>query len=875
MEVTITGNLIEIVKDDGTEMVINGLNIVDEGAIRWEQYNSVPPASSGNPYLTPTPTKATRYKVVLHFNDNRWEEIYLGDVTNQAGWTDDLTGANTAVADLSAALVVSGGGGGGGVSSVSASAPLSSSGGATPTISISTSGATAGEALVYNGTTITWDTVTAAPAGSDTQVLFNNAGSLGASADLIFDGSLQIGANSDVGQLQLGGATGTAVGTISSNGAMTVEGEDTTISGGNSVDVTTNGVSRLSIDTNGAWAVDGSAGTADQYLKTNGAGADPEWATINTDEITDNSTIGGGAQDLTTSLDAIATAIGDIPAPPVTSVNGDVGAVVLTASDIDITPFVLVTIDGLFASEPFKFVATGQYQRVSDPVWFLVNINAGFLGWLCSPDGGATPYESDSPKTGPFTDIRSWTNPASAVVPGNVVGYTGPTVQDALEQVAQGVPILTGNTLWVDAVYGNDSTGLANRQDRPFLTCVAAKDAAVAGDLIEVRPGTYDEKNLLKNGVNWNFHAGASVVYTGATNGSIFDDGPDGANEAVVCTICGEGVFQWTNDFGAATQDFAILQVQNPASVINMTGKRIDMIGNNFAFAWTIYQVRGSISVSMSEAITSITGSYNMGWLGGSGSISSPQILGGQHIWGGDDTSGDWFMNADVIDCNSTDTGFSLAPESNTTGALWIRAALIKSSGVQSVISTSIGKVYITAQKIWNTNSSSKTIEFMSGKLWVTSQKITSASGTFFVSEGGSGAAQLEVQEYESELVGADTGGYGCIYNEGSSLTVIGGGLSISNAGQTVKGVTHADGTTRLKGLVIDFSANDQTTSNPVVCSSSGVILDNCTLVAPAGADSIEAATAQTVASYGSYANTAVDGNVTVDGLLTVGAYVS
>lgn len=133
MEVTISGNLITILKDDGTEQVINGLTVVDEGAIKWLQYNTAPPILTSDPYTQPTPTSIPRYKVVIHFNDNRWETIYMGEVTNQAGWTDDLTGANQAVTDLSAALVVSGGGGGG-VSSVSASSPLASSGGATPNI---------------------------------------------------------------------------------------------------------------------------------------------------------------------------------------------------------------------------------------------------------------------------------------------------------------------------------------------------------------------------------------------------------------------------------------------------------------------------------------------------------------------------------------------------------------------------------------------------------------------------------------------------------------------------------------------------------------------------------------------------------------------
>ena len=32
----------------------------------------------------------------------------------------------------------------------------------------------------------------------------------------------------------------------------------------------------------------------------------------------------------------------------------------------------------------------------------------------------------------------------------------------------------TGNTLWVDAVFGNDGTALPDRQDKPYLTISAA-----------------------------------------------------------------------------------------------------------------------------------------------------------------------------------------------------------------------------------------------------------------------------------------------------------------------------------------------------------------------------------------------------------------
>lgn len=101
----------------------------------------------------------------------------------------------------------------------------------------------------------------------------------------------------------------------------------------------------------------------------------------------------------------------------------------------------------------------------------------------------------------------------------------------------------TGKTIWVDSVNGNNSTAIAYRADRPFLTLAAAKSAAVSGDLIVVGPGTYNERNLLKNGVNWYFHPGATVSFTGASAGGIFDDSSTGANGQVICSITGFGSF--------------------------------------------------------------------------------------------------------------------------------------------------------------------------------------------------------------------------------------------------------------------------------------------------------------------------------------------
>ena len=50
--------------------------------------------------------------------------------------------------------------------------------------------------------------------------------------------------------------------------------------------------------------------------------------------------------------------------------------------------------------------------------------------------------------------------------------------------------VVTGNTVFVDAVFGNDATGV--RQGAPFATVAAALAVAQAGDSVIVRPGTYD-----------------------------------------------------------------------------------------------------------------------------------------------------------------------------------------------------------------------------------------------------------------------------------------------------------------------------------------------------------------------------------------------
>jgi hypothetical protein len=70
-------------------------------------------------------------------------------------------------------------------------------------------------------------------------------------------------------------------------------------------------------------------------------------------------------------------------------------------------------------------------------------------------------------------------------------GATGPT--GAIPQV--------GNTVFVDAVYGNNTTAAADPTRYPFLTINSALSNVTSGQTVFVRPGTYNEKITMPAGV--------------------------------------------------------------------------------------------------------------------------------------------------------------------------------------------------------------------------------------------------------------------------------------------------------------------------------------------------------------------------------------
>lgn len=132
-----------------------------------------------------------------------------------------------------------------------------------------------------------------------------------------------------------------------------------------------------------------------------------------------------------------------------------------------------------------------------------------------SPSTAKTTYVS---KVSNVTQVMA----AALQLPGNPASALHAAPKQYVDaQVGAVLTLPTGNQLWVDAVNGSDATGTRGMSAKPFLTLAAARTAAQSGDVIVVRPGTYNENNLGKNGVSWYFFPGAKIYYTSGGDSTI------------------------------------------------------------------------------------------------------------------------------------------------------------------------------------------------------------------------------------------------------------------------------------------------------------------------------------------------------------------
>lgn len=445
---------------------------------------------------------------------------------------------------------------------------------------------------------------------------------------------------------------------------------------------------------------------------------------------------------------------------------------------------------------------------------------------------------------------------------------------------------VAGNTVTVDAVYGNDTSGKRGVASLPFLTLGAAKAAAQSGDLVWVRPGSYTvTDSILKNGVNWHFQAGASVgmSQTSGEAGIFFDK-----NVAITSTISGDGDFTMTvlaavsgNALGAVVTQNASTNLVIHARTIGC--QRTDITGT--AYPVTCWFFAGSVRIECSHSIwaedsSSIQGGTVVAWATGTQYIRAPLIYCNGNVVLPQTTgtaADNLYIVAEQIYSDGTGVsgntgGMVLSTGSNANAAIWISSQTFQAnigSGYCAIQSFGSEKIYLACQKLYGF------ILCGGGLVYVEAQKVEalanvgSLSGavTALFVECSGGTLRYNVGQHDPKTFT----GIGLLIDGGIMLDQ---GKIEYTAGSGSDGLSISSGTADLTSAYLNTAAN--ASGFPIVKSGGTLILRGGTLVSSGTVKSINAGTAQNVVAMGAWANNSVNSNVTIvtTGGLTINSNV-
>ena len=157
-----------------------------------------------------------------------------------------------------------------------------------------------------------------------------------------------------------------------------------------------------------------------------------------------------------------------------------------------------------------------------------------------------------------------------------------------------------GKMLFVDSIYGNDTTAETNNPNKPYLSIQTAINSASSGDLVVINTGTYNQALILKNGVD--VYCQPNTVL----NSGIVDNGT-----SVTCKVLGKPNI---NGFRA----------------IYLTGQNSDVYieGNNITGGFDGVSIHGSSVLGNNTTVNILanritaSGQYPFTWQGGYCNIS-------------------------------------------------------------------------------------------------------------------------------------------------------------------------------------------------------------------------------------------------------------
>lgn len=426
-----------------------------------------------------------------------------------------------------------------------------------------------------------------------------------------------------------------------------------------------------------------------------------------------------------------------------------------------------------------------------------------------------------------------------------------------------------------------------------YSSLSAAKTASASGDVITATALNVGATNLLKNGVDYAFQ-GVTLTHSNQIPESaglalgIFDDRNQGALTNTVKGIklidfrsqvatSAEAVSQ-TNPF-VNSSAFGAIYITNPAANIRIDVDKIthSIVGN----------INGSAAIFVHDCTNT---EFNVGeiidplWL-------SPNVLIGIDEFDGDvfyqsGGAGVYWHHGEMTVNVGTIKGYGYGFYANATGFggtdparhvienFWMTADEIVSSGqaaiytvgntnkyrmwitakeVRSIVGQAITlfgsqRFYLNAQKISTDGNGVAAISLGSNgspEAWIVSEKVACTNGNLvLMATGQTGTLDITSQNYDD--VGTVGGAIGFRTITGTNI-IHGGRAKIGNG----KGIWHEGGRTFAENLYVDTATTTNTANNPVFVKAAGLILKDCILFAPAGAQCLAATNAQTVTILG------------------------
>lgn len=258
-----------------------------------------------------------------------------------------------------------------------------------------------------------------------------------------------------------------------------------------------------------------------------------------------------------------------------------------------------------------------------------------------------------------------------------------------------------GNLIFVDSVYGNDSSGKLNDFGKPFSTYTAASVSATTNDLIVIRPGTYDEKIILKDGVK--IYAYPNVTFVGSHDTIITDN-----NVGVNTEIYGYMDINATSNSGTTN----VIYIQNTGTTLNMECNDIIVTGTSnsrciFNFSNQEVKIKAKDINSFTDN-SSETVRLQSNMSGNSTTIECNNIIGRSACILINSLSNGNINVLNDITLKDTTSGNQSSIYHNGSGDVFIRANKIKTTTYRAINSDLVnanGNLYIDVDLIESTNS--------------------------------------------------------------------------------------------------------------------------------------------------------------------------